>query len=174
MNQLATAHEAYLQRRAAWRQRAVQDRDIDLKATPRGMVVRPIARATYLAPDRRLEWRAPVVSEGKPAARGWKKVILDCACEAGLDSIDLVGASRKIMHSVPRQKAMWLMKTELGMSLPAIGRRLGGRDHTTILHGIRRHEKRMEDERLAIAAAAERIALATLHPRLWLLARHCS
>jgi chromosomal replication initiation ATPase DnaA len=25
------------------------------------------------------------------------------------------------------------------MSLPQIGRRLGGRDHTTVLHGIRRH-----------------------------------
>jgi chromosomal replication initiation ATPase DnaA len=34
-----------------------------------------------------------------------------------------------------RHLAMWLMCTHTKLSLPAIGRELGGRDHTTIVHG---------------------------------------
>ncbi len=37
-----------------------------------------------------------------------------------------------------RQVAMYLAKTITPMSYPEIGRRLGGRDHTTILHGYRK------------------------------------
>jgi hypothetical protein len=39
-----------------------------------------------------------------------------------------------------RQIAMYLAKTETGQSLPELGRRFGGRDHTTILHGVRKIE----------------------------------
>lgn len=39
---------------------------------------------------------------------------------------------------LPRQIAMYLAKTLTPKSLPAIGRRLGGRDHTTVLHGVRK------------------------------------
>ncbi|MEC5293700.1 helix-turn-helix domain-containing protein [Aurantimonas sp. C2-6-R+9] len=45
----------------------------------------------------------------------------------------------------PRQEAMYLAKKLTPASLPAIGRRLGGRDHTTILYGIRRTEARIAD-----------------------------
>jgi chromosomal replication initiator protein len=38
----------------------------------------------------------------------------------------------------PRQIAMYLARQLTKMSYPQIGRRLGGRDHTTILHGNRK------------------------------------
>ena len=38
----------------------------------------------------------------------------------------------------PRQIAMYLAKELTPRSLPDIGRRIGGRDHTTVLHGVRK------------------------------------
>jgi chromosomal replication initiator protein len=43
--------------------------------------------------------------------------------------------------SRPRQTAMWLCKQLTTRSLPDIGRRFGGRDHTTVLHAVRRIEE---------------------------------
>jgi chromosomal replication initiator protein len=37
----------------------------------------------------------------------------------------------------PRQIAMFLAKALTSRSLPEIGRRFGGRDHTTVLHAVR-------------------------------------
>jgi chromosomal replication initiator protein len=40
----------------------------------------------------------------------------------------------------PRQVAMYRAKTMTLRSLPEIGRRFGGRDHTTVLHAVRKIE----------------------------------
>lgn len=45
----------------------------------------------------------------------------------------------KVVHA--RHVAMYLAKTITRRSLPEIGRKLGGRDHTTVLHGIRKMER---------------------------------
>jgi chromosomal replication initiator protein len=50
----------------------------------------------------------------------------------------------------PRQAAMWIAKQITTRSLPDIGRRFGGRDHTTVLHAVRRIEAlKAEDPSLA-------------------------
>ena len=41
----------------------------------------------------------------------------------------------------PRQIAMYLSKIMTPRSLPEIGRRFGGRDHTTVLHAVRKVEQ---------------------------------
>ncbi|MBI2588501.1 chromosomal replication initiator protein DnaA [Candidatus Berkelbacteria bacterium] len=41
----------------------------------------------------------------------------------------------------PRQIIMYLLREELGLSYPSIGRVLGGKDHTTIMHGCHKIEK---------------------------------
>ena len=46
----------------------------------------------------------------------------------------------------PRHEAMYFAKALTPASLPAIGRRMGGRDHTTVLSGIRRVEDRIASE----------------------------
>jgi chromosomal replication initiator protein len=44
---------------------------------------------------------------------------------------------------------MYLLRDELGLSLVEIGQRLGGRDHTTVLHGIEKIEQQLrQDEQL--------------------------
>lgn len=56
----------------------------------------------------------------------------------------------------PRQVAMYLMRKHCPhMSLPAIGRVLGDRDHTTILHGVRNIERLMlEDLEVSLDVSA--------------------
>lgn len=53
---------------------------------------------------------------------------------------DLIGPKRLRIYARPRQIAMFLCKQMTQRSLPEIGRHFGGRDHTTILHGIKRIE----------------------------------
>jgi len=48
--------------------------------------------------------------------------------------------------TVPRQVAMYLMKETLGMSLARIGELFGGRDHSTVIHSIRKVEEQMEQD----------------------------
>ncbi len=57
-----------------------------------------------------------------------------------LTQADLISERRARAVARPRQVAMWLAKQITTRSLPDIGRRFGGRDHTTVLHAVRRIE----------------------------------
>ncbi|HEY9216562.1 MAG TPA: chromosomal replication initiator protein DnaA [Phenylobacterium sp.] len=59
----------------------------------------------------------------------------------GLKQADLISERRARAVARPRQAAMWLAKQITTRSLPDIGRRFGGRDHTTVLHAVRRIEE---------------------------------
>ena len=56
---------------------------------------------------------------------------------------DMIGPKRVRTIARPRQIAMYLSKQLTPRSLPEIGRRFGGRDHTTIMHGVRKIEELM-------------------------------
>ncbi|WP_093968469.1 chromosomal replication initiator protein DnaA [Actibacterium lipolyticum] len=51
---------------------------------------------------------------------------------------DLIGPKRTRTIARPRQIAMYLAKQMTSRSLPEIGRRFGGRDHTTVMHAVKR------------------------------------
>ncbi len=75
----------------------------------------------------------------------------------GLKQSDLLCERRTRAVTRPRHVAMYLSKTLTTRSYPDIGRRFGGRDHTTVLHAVRRMEAiRAEDP--AIAADLETLA----------------
>lgn len=54
---------------------------------------------------------------------------------------DMIGPKRVRTFARPRQVAMYLCKQLTSRSLPEIGRRFGGRDHTTVMHGVKRIEE---------------------------------
>ena len=54
---------------------------------------------------------------------------------------DMIGPKRPRNIARPRQVAMYLAKQLTSRSLPEIGRRFGGRDHTTIMHGVKKIEE---------------------------------
>jgi len=65
--------------------------------------------------------------------------ILDAVAESeGLEVKDLLGQNRSAKIAIPRQLAMYLLRTYNEISLPQIGEMLGGRDHTTVMYGIRK------------------------------------
>jgi len=59
---------------------------------------------------------------------------------------DLTGPSRARTVSVPRQLTMYLIREETRTSLPQIGEILGGRDHTTVLHGCTKIAAQIETD----------------------------
>ncbi len=54
---------------------------------------------------------------------------------------DMIGPRRMRTLARPRQIAMYLSKQLTSRSLPEIGRSFGGRDHTTVMHGVRKIEE---------------------------------
>ncbi len=58
-----------------------------------------------------------------------------------LKMTDLLSARRAREVARPRQVAMYLAKKLTPRSLPEIGRRFGGRDHTTVMHAVKRIEE---------------------------------
>lgn len=75
----------------------------------------------------------------------------------GLKLSDMTSARRQRAVARPRQVAMYLAKLLTPRSLPEIGRRFGGRDHTTVMHAVRQIERLIvEDPQIADDVAALR------------------
>jgi chromosomal replication initiator protein len=64
-----------------------------------------------------------------------------------LKPVDLVSARRAVVVARPRQIAMYLAKRLTTRSLPEIGRKFGGRDHSTVIHAVRRIEQLRDTDR---------------------------
>jgi chromosomal replication initiator protein len=64
----------------------------------------------------------------------------------GVNRGDLLSSRRNRSIVRPRQIGMWLAKSLTARSLPEIGRRFGGRDHTTVLHAIRKIESLLAED----------------------------
>ncbi len=73
---------------------------------------------------------------------------------------DMHSARRARAVARPRQVAMYLAKLLTARSLPEIGRKFGGRDHTTVMHAIRKVEELIgDDEQIAQDVEVVRRAL---------------
>jgi hypothetical protein len=78
---------------------------------------------------------------------------------------DMLSARRTADVVYPRQIAMFLCKEFTKRSLPEIGRRFGGRDHTTALHAVRViGEREQKIESLAADLKALREQIRKEHP----------
>ena len=61
-----------------------------------------------------------------------------------LSASDLIGNKRSSQITYPRQIAMYLCRQMTDITLKIIGDKLGGRDHSTIMNGIKRIEKEVQ------------------------------
>ena len=64
-----------------------------------------------------------------------------------LKPLDLISARRARAVARPRQIAMYLAKRLTTRSLPEIGRKFGGRDHSTVIHAVRKVEQLRDSDR---------------------------
>jgi chromosomal replication initiator protein len=83
-----------------------------------------------------------------------RKIQLAVAEEYCISLIDMISRRRDYRAVLPRHVAFYLIKKLTLLSLPAIGRRFGGRHHTTVLHGVKKIERMMEAD-LVFAAEVE-------------------
>lgn len=73
----------------------------------------------------------------KPSKRVTPQELLDAvASYFDIKTTQLKGLKRDRPIARPRQVYMYLSKTELGLTYDDIGGSLGGRDHTTVMHGV--------------------------------------
>jgi chromosomal replication initiator protein len=90
-----------------------------------------------------LEAQARVAISRAQGRTRMEAIIRMTAARFGYSYLELISPRRKQPLVQARQAAMWLVWKTTDRSHPEIGRAMGGRDHTTILHGVRKVEERM-------------------------------
>ena len=82
--------------------------------------------------------------EGTLSANRWR-VLVDTACAIhGFNRVELFSDRRKHALCKARHELWWVAAKYIPWSLPRFGRASGGRDHTTVLHGIRSYEAKIQ------------------------------
>ncbi|MGI9027241.1 MAG: chromosomal replication initiator protein DnaA [Candidatus Saccharimonadales bacterium] len=96
----------------------------------------------------------------RPKHLNAKQVVERTAKHFQVSVDELLGPKRDKEIVVPRQIAMYILRSELHLSFPKIARELGRKDHTTAIHSVEKitKEKAFDNEvRLAIADIKERL-----------------
>jgi chromosomal replication initiator protein len=84
---------------------------------------------------------------GPRRAQVTPQTIIECVIKHfGVTAEDLKGKNRDKSIVVPRQIAMYLIREETSASLEQIGQLLGGRDHTTVMHGWDKMSSAVQDD----------------------------
>jgi chromosomal replication initiator protein len=76
----------------------------------------------------------------------FKKILQETACFYDLKEKDVLSDSRKKEIVKPRQVAMYLLRNELNASFPFIGRKMGNKDHTTVMHAYKKISSKIKDD----------------------------
>ncbi len=94
----------------------------------------------------------------RPKHLSAKQIIERCAKHYQISMDEIVGPKRDKEIVVPRQVAMYLLRSELHLSFPKIARELGRKDHTTAIHSVEKIEHDMQlnpDMRTAVGQIKE-------------------
>ena len=91
---------------------------------------------------------------GMSARSPVREIIEETAKHFGVTAADIVAPGRLAAIVIARQVAMWRVRRERkNMSLPEIGRRIGGRDHTTVMHAVRKIDGMIARGEIVLPAA---------------------
>lgn len=71
----------------------------------------------------------------------WQRVIENVAKRFTLTSADILGNARKADYVLPRQIAMYLARSKLALSFQEIGKLFGGKDHSTVMHSVKKIQR---------------------------------
>ena len=81
------------------------------------------------------------VRQSRPQHVTPKQIIDKTARHFQIDAKEICSSRRDKYIVVPRQIAMYLLRSELHMSFPRIAQELGRKDHTTAIHSVEKIEK---------------------------------
>ena len=90
-------------------------------------------------------WRGEIPAN--QSRKTMTQILEEVAAKHCLSVEDLKGPRKFRIVAHARQEVMYRCRQETRLSLPQIGERLGGRDHTTVLYGARAYEARRTLER---------------------------
>jgi chromosomal replication initiator protein len=123
-----------------------------------GALIRVVAFASLTGRPLTTELAHEVLADLYPVRAGERpapltvETIQDITADAfGLSREELLSTSRAPRLAWPRQVAMYLAREHTGETLPAIGARFAGRNHTTVLHACRRTAQRIATDPEAFA-----------------------
>jgi hypothetical protein len=74
----------------------------------------------------------------------WKRIAREVCFKHGITLMELLSRRKPKPIVAARHEFFYRCRKETSMSLPQIGRR-AGRDHSTVIHGIKQHERKMEE-----------------------------
>jgi len=108
-------------------------------------VVQPEPEPEVIKRDYVRDWLQLAIPEStKPAVH---RLILRMVADAfTVTYLELIGQGRTAKVVLPRQVAFYIMRHHTTMSFPMIGNFVGGRDHTTVLHGVSKMEARLQSD----------------------------
>jgi chromosomal replication initiator protein len=113
-----------------------------------------------LQPDADIAATLLGTAKTRPKHLSAKQIIERTAKHFQIPMEDILGPKRDKDIVVPRQVAMYMLRSELHLSFPKIARELGRKDHTTAIHSVEKIEKEVTfdaDIRAAIAEIKERL-----------------
>ncbi len=84
----------------------------------------------------------PIPKPPRADARLSTRILYEVATRHNMTVDEVIGRDRRPRYIRARQEAMYLLR-QAGYSYPQVGRFVGGRDHTTALHGERQHAARI-------------------------------
>lgn len=99
-------------------------------------------------------------SKARPKHLSAKQIIERTAKYFQIPLEDMLGPKRDKDIVVPRQVAMYMLRSELHLSFPKIARELGRKDHTTAIHSVEKIEKEIgfdPDMKSAVSEIKERL-----------------
>ena len=115
-----------------------------------GSLNRMVAYAQLMNVDITLDTTERILNDITPeqtrASIDPQRILSDVANYYGLEVDDLVARNRRRNVSVPRQVAMYLLIHEIGLPPTQVGRLLGGRDHSTVIHGAGKINAEMNED----------------------------
>jgi chromosomal replication initiator protein len=80
-------------------------------------------------------------NKSRPKHISAKQIVERTAKHFSVSMDDIMGPKRDKDIVVPRQVAMYILRSELHLSFPKIARELGRKDHTTAIHSVEKIEK---------------------------------
>ena len=115
-----------------------------------GSLNRMVAYAQLMNVDITLDTTERILNDVTPeqsrASIDPQRILSEVAAYYGVQVDDLLARSRKRTVSVPRQVAMYLLIHEIGLPPTQVGRLLGGRDHSTVIHGAGKINGEMNED----------------------------
>ena len=156
--------------RLRYLQRAVRERELPLTRDQLLYLAQRCAQFSLLQGLLRkveafaqLNGRAPLQADlenivrtgGSVRPAGCREIVGSVARGLNLRAEDVLGTRRRPDLVLARQVAMYLCRRKLGLSYPELGRAFGGRDHSTVIHAVKKIRKLLDTDKVVHTLVTE-------------------